>query len=77
MIKTITVAQCDVCGKTEPAKAISAQYNETDYVLPDGWKKSPTNDSFCICPCCKTKLEAPTVNYRSSTNEDKNRRNRA
>ena len=64
MIKTITVAQCDICGKTEPAKAIPGQYNETDYTIPDSWKKSDTNKDFCICDQCRKKLEATTINYR-------------
>ena len=65
MIETITVAQCDVCGKTEPAKAITGQHNETCYTIPDGWVKSMTSENFCICLECKKKLERPTINYRS------------
>jgi hypothetical protein len=64
MIKKITVAQCDICGKTEPAKATTVQYNETDYVLPDNWKWSETTKEFCICYECRKKLEAPQVSLK-------------
>ena len=37
MLKQIWIAECDLCGKIERAKAVSGQYNETDYTLPDGW----------------------------------------
>ncbi len=70
MIKTITVAQCDICGKTEPAKAVNGQYNETEYTIPNGWKTSETNKEFCICYGCKMKLEAPAVNYRREKRAD-------
>lgn len=64
MIKTLTIAQCDACGKISPAKPCSGQYNETEYVLPDGWKKSEYNDQFCICQECRKKFEMPILNYR-------------
>lgn len=59
MIKQITVAECDVCGKTEKAKEVSGRYNETEYVIPEGWKQG-RNDKVSICPRCAAKLW-PTV----------------
>lgn len=39
MIKQITVAECDICGRTE--KAIPETFrNETNYTLPEGWTAS-------------------------------------
>lgn len=51
MLKQITIAECDTCGKTEPAKAVSGHYNDIDYTLPDGWSKGH-NNSFILCPEC-------------------------
>lgn len=56
MIKQITVAECDVCGKTEKAKQIPWQYNETEYVVPDGWKHGFGEMGICICAECAAKL---------------------
>lgn len=61
MIKQITVAECDICGKTEKAKSVCGQYNETDYTTPDGWMRSTTNGQFCICPDCREKLTGVKV----------------
>ena len=61
MIKQITVAECDICGRTEKAKQVSGQYNETDYKLPEGWMVSEANRKFCICPECWKKLKKEAV----------------
>lgn len=58
MIKQITVAECDICGRTDKAKTRYGQYNETDYVLPDGWVKSPVNGKVCLCPMCWKAVQA-------------------
>lgn len=60
MLKQITIAECDLCRKTEPAKAVSGRYNETDYTLPDGWSKGH-NDSFILCPECASARELETT----------------
>lgn len=39
MIKQITVAERDICGRTEKARPETFR-NETDYKLPDGWMMS-------------------------------------
>ena len=51
MLKQITIAECDLCGKIEHAKAVSERYNETDYTLPDGWGYGHNKD-FTLCPEC-------------------------
>ena len=51
MIKQITIAECDLCGKTERAKSISGRDNETAYNLPDGWGYGHNKD-FILCPEC-------------------------
>ena len=51
MLKQITIAECDMCGKTEPAKAVSGRYNEREYTLPDGWSRGHNKD-FMLCPEC-------------------------
>ena len=56
MIKQITVAECDICGATQKAKAVSDYRNGTDYTLPPGWMQSEANREFCICPECWKKL---------------------
>jgi len=75
MIKTLTVAECDVCGKTEPAKPVFGRYNEKEYTIPEGWRRSETNRDFCICDgCIKRLLERPIVNYRSEEDVYQDRR---
>lgn len=51
MIKQVWIAECDLCGHTEKAKAKSGRYNETDYTLPDGWGVGH-NKYFILCPEC-------------------------
>ncbi len=60
MLKQITIAECDLCGKTEPAKAVSGRYNETDYTLPDGWGYAHNKD-FVLCPECLSARERANV----------------
>ena len=50
MLKQITIAECDMCGKTEPAKATTGRYY-MEYTLPDGWSKGH-NNNFILCPEC-------------------------
>lgn len=59
MLIQITIAECDLCGKTEPAKALSGRYNDIDYTLPDGWSKGH-NNSFILCPECTSVRERET-----------------
>lgn len=59
MLKQITIAECDLCGKTEPAKAAIGRYNETGYDLPDGWSKGH-NNNFILCPECTSTKELET-----------------
>lgn len=55
MIRQIWIAECDLCGHTEKAKAKSGRYNETDYTLPDGWCHGH-NQNFLVCPECLARL---------------------
>lgn len=50
------IAACDICGEIEDAKAVSGQYNETEYTVPDGWLKVSFS-SVILCPKCRKKLE--------------------
>lgn len=50
-VKQIMVAQCDICGAMEPAKAERAEYNGTRYTIPDDWQFG-TNEGVTICPKC-------------------------
>lgn len=63
MIKQIYVCECDICGATENAKAVTWR-NETEYEIPDNWVRS-NNRKVCICPECSKKLNAkptePTI----------------
>lgn len=52
VIKSIWIAECDMCGRTEPAKEITGRYNETKYDLPDGWSRAH-NEKFILCPDCQ------------------------
>lgn len=56
MIRQIWIAECDLCGHREDAKAVSGRYNETDYTLPNGWRKAHNKD-FILCPKCHEKTE--------------------
>lgn len=55
MIKTVTVAICDICGHVERAKETQGRYNETAYELPPGWAEGATG-SVHMCPNCYEKL---------------------
>ena len=57
MIKTITVAVCDICGFTEQALLNSNPDVGDKYKLPPEWSLGLNHD-FHICPTCKKKLEA-------------------
>ena len=52
MLKQICVAECDICGKIKEAKTTLGQYNETEYLLPDGWESGKGNKAVCICTEC-------------------------
>ncbi|MBR0264370.1 MAG: hypothetical protein IJQ60_10880 [Prevotella sp.] len=49
--KQVWVAECDLCGKTEPARRTTGRYNETEHTLPEGWAHG-VNKNFCVCPDC-------------------------
>ena len=49
-IKQVWMAECDICGRTEPARAVSGRYNETDYILM-------YNRKMCACPECTRALD--------------------
>jgi hypothetical protein len=51
MLKQVWIAECDLCGKVEPAQRKNGRYNEIDYVLPIDWSQG-VNKNFCICPEC-------------------------
>ncbi len=51
MLKQIWIAECDMCGRTEEAKAVIGRYTETGYDLPDGWSRAH-NKNFILCPEC-------------------------
>ncbi len=55
MIKQITVAECDICGKTQKAVLRGTQRDEY-YGLPNGWYHSKVNDQLCFCETCWSKL---------------------
>lgn len=61
MIKTMSVAVCDICGFIAQAKVIGSQYNDAIYGAPDGWGKGAANNVL-ICPSCVKKLQ---ITYRS------------
>jgi len=58
MIKTQTVAICDICGFCVQAKVVGSQYNEYIYGPPDGWGKG-VDKNVLICPACLKKLQIP------------------
>lgn len=57
MVKEVSqyVAECDICGKIEPAWP-SDPYFEDSWDVPAGWIRSEANCKFCICPKCAAKL---------------------
>lgn len=65
MLKQITIAECDLCGRTEKAKAVSGRYNDREYTLPDGWSRAH-NKEFILCPECQT----ATCNHREKKAEN-------
>ena len=60
MLKQIWIAECDLCGASEPAQAKIGRYNDTDYELPVGWKQGHNKD-FCVCPDCAQKVKVNSV----------------
>lgn len=50
MITKLTVVICDTCGKTKEAKPVTFR-NETEYSLPDGWRRL-VFDNVHVCPEC-------------------------
>ena len=62
-IRTVTVAICDLCGKTTPAKAAGSQYNETIYEKPDDWHYAKDNHQAVFCPECWNKAHGNTGDY--------------
>lgn len=60
MLKQITIAECDRCGKIEHAKAVSGRCNYVEYTLPDEWRKG-YNNSFLLCPDCALARELETT----------------
>ena len=65
MLKQITIAECDLCGRTEKAKAVSGRYNDREYTLPDGWSRAH-NKNFILCPECV--VSAYTLGKRTGDN---------
>lgn len=59
MIKTQTIAVCDLCGHAELARAVFNYRNEMEYALPADWQTSPYNRAVHICPECDKKLNPP------------------
>ena len=59
MIKTQTVAVCDICGKTELARVVHVWGNEREYGLPMEWTPALYNPAVHLCPTCSAKLLAP------------------
>ena len=55
MLKNITIAICDICGRMEQAVMRGNQRDEY-YDVPDGWQRTSENHEFCICPKCWKKL---------------------
>ena len=51
MLKQIWVAECDLCGKVEPARKITSN-NETRYILPLGWAWGISDIKCAVCPEC-------------------------
>lgn len=59
MIKTATVAICDICGYSEQALLDSNPDTENKYKLPPDWTYGKNRD-FHICPNCNMKLSIKT-----------------
>lgn len=57
MIKDIKVAQCDVCGRIDPAVRNYDQRDGEWYEMPKGWHKTPVNSGMILCPVCWNKLK--------------------
>lgn len=58
MVKTVVVAVCDICGKTEYARVIGTWHNEPMYGVPEGWTSAEGNKDVHLCPFCARKLKA-------------------
>lgn len=59
MIKTQTVAVCDICGRTELARVLRVWGTEREYGLPMDWAPAQFNTAVHLCPECSKKLLAP------------------
>jgi len=68
MIKTITVAICDICGATEQALLNSDPNIQNKYKLPNDWVYGRTEEVH-ICPMCKRKLEMKPRAKRTKQND--------
>ena len=71
MIKKTTIAICDFCGATAPAKLVDVCRNEELYGIPDGWLKGKT-DAVCFCPTCARKLNSQSGAMRDAPQHGKN-----
>ena len=67
MIRQIWIAECDLCGHREDAKAVSGRYNETNYTLPDGWGYG-YNKNFTLCHECLL-LRGGDISVESNSKE--------
>ena len=47
MLRQIWIAECDLCGKIEPAQHTNGRY-EPEYVLPAGWGQKITLRGFYV-----------------------------
>ena len=57
MLKLVTIAVCDICGKIEWAKEVPGRSGEMGCTLPDGWTPAPANATVHLCPECARKLK--------------------
>ena len=66
MIKTVTVAVCDICGFTQQAVLNSDPDVPNKYKLPAEWGHGMSDDIH-ICPTCKRKLD---IKLRAKRNNE-------
>ena len=52
MLKQVTVAVCDICGATEPARLVFDSRNDYIYTLPEGWATARANNNVHMCQAC-------------------------
>lgn len=60
MLKYVTMAICDVCGKEERAIVVKSWYDGSRYEAPEGWIKGASVGTI-ICKECAKKLGKGTV----------------